>query len=91
MALLPREGVYRGKMLVSLAVMDDEGEMSPVQMVPVPIEIPESDIEIARTQVYVYSAGLQIRPGRQKIAVGVRDDVAGRQTYLSRSKVVGPR
>lgn len=91
MALLPRAGIYRGKMLISLAVMDDEGETSPVQMVPVPVEVPEADIEVARTKYYVYSAGLQIRPGRQKIAVGVRDDVAGRQTYLSRSKVVGPR
>lgn len=91
MALLPAEGVHRGKLLVSLAVMDDDGETSPVQMVPVPVEIPAADLEIARTKNYVYSAALQVRPGRHKIAIGVRDEVAGSQTYLSVSKTIGPR
>lgn len=91
MALLPAQGIHRGKLLVSLAVLDDEGETSPVQMVPVPLEIPATELETALTKNYVYSAALQIRPGRQKVAVGVFDEVGARQSYVSVAKVVGRR
>lgn len=89
MALLPRGEFHEGKMRVSLAVMDDEGELSPVEMTPVPIQIPERDLAVAKTKYYVYSANLRMETGRQKIAVGVRDEISGEQSYVTYSAAVG--
>lgn len=89
--LLPGEQMHSGKIRISLAVMDEENQISPVEMSTVPIQIPEQDLEIARTKYYVYSATLQVRPGKQKIAVGLRDEVTGQQSFVSRIAWVGSR
>ena len=89
--LLPREQMHSGEVRVSLAVMDEENEVSPVEMSTVPIQIPEQDLEIARTKYYVYSATLQVRPGQQKVAVGLRDEVTGRQSFVTRTAWIGNR
>ncbi len=89
--LLPGEQMHSGKVRVSLAVMDEENEISPVEMSTVPIQIPEQDLEIARTKYYVYSATLQVRPGKQKVAVGLRDEITGRQSFVTRTAWIGNR
>lgn len=91
LALIPREGLHNGRIMVSIAVMDDDGEMSPVDLQSVPIQIPERDLNIAKGKYYVYSAALQVRPGRNTVAVGVRDEIAGAQSYLRHSTFVGGR
>ena len=89
LTLLPRDGFHEGKVLVSVAVMDEEDQRSPVDMTPVPIQIPDQDLDVAKTKYYVYSVALKVRPGRQRIAVGVRDEITGQQSYVTRSANIG--
>lgn len=87
--LIPQTEVYQGKLLVSVAVIDDEGRMSPVQQAQIPLTIPNADIEVARKSYFVYSAELMMRRGRQRIAVGVRDELAAAASYIRRPIRIG--
>ncbi len=89
LALLPQSEIHRGNLRVSVAVIDGNGRLSPIEQTPVPIEIPDSGIATARKQYYVYAAELLMRPGYQKVAVGVRDDFGGESSYVRRSVEIG--
>jgi hypothetical protein len=69
--------------------MDSGGDTSDVQQQMLPISIPNADVETAKGKFYVYSVSLLMRGGDHKVGVGVRDDVAGQASFLSRSLRVG--
>lgn len=87
--LIPQTEIHQGRLRFSVAVIDDDGRMSPVEQTPVPLAIPDAQIETARTQYYVYSAELKMRRGRQSVAVGVRDELAAETSYIRRPVVIG--
>ena len=51
---VPSGGQERSRLRLFLAAMDEEGAQSPVQDLPLPSDIPASDLERARRQVYKY-------------------------------------
>ena len=90
-ALIPQTEVHQGRLRFSVAVIDEDGRMSPVEQTPVPLAIPDAEIETARGQYYVYTAELLMRRGRQKVAVGVRDEIASESSYVRRPIQIGSR
>jgi hypothetical protein len=91
LVLVPRETSEDAKVRLFIAAMDSDGGTSEVQQAPVPISIPKGDVETARNKQYVYSVTLLMRPGDQRVAVGVRDDIAAQASFLSRGLRVGSR
>ncbi|MCP3958998.1 MAG: VWA domain-containing protein [bacterium] len=89
--LIPQDELHHGKLQVSVAVIDEEGRVSSVQQTLVPLEIPNSEIEVARTKFFVYEAALLMRAGYQEVAVGVRDDFSGEASFVRQSLVAGGR
>lgn len=91
LTLLPREQIQteEAKVRLFIAALDSEGGTSDVQQAPVPISIPAKDLEAAKKKQYVYSVTLLMRPGEQRVSVGVRDDVGAQACFLSRSLRVG--
>ena len=87
--LIPASETYQGRLRFSIAVIDEDGRMSPVEQTPVPISVPGEQIEIARTQYYVYTAELRMRRGQQKVAVGVRDELGSESSYTRRPVQIG--
>ena len=87
--LIQQTEVYQGRLRFSVAVIDEDGRMSPVEQTPVPLAIPGSEIEVARTKYYVYSVELRMRKGRQKVAVGVRDELASESSYVRKPIQIG--
>jgi VWFA-related protein len=87
LALVPREDTYEGRIRVWVGALDEHGT-SPIQQVPVPISIPADEIDHARQQDYVYSITLLLRSGEQKVAVGVRDDLAAETAFITRRVVL---
>jgi len=87
LALVPRDNTYEGRLRVWVGAMDDRGT-SPVQQMPVPISIPADQIDHAREQYYVYTITLLMRSGEQKVAVGVRDDLASETAFITRRIVL---
>ncbi len=88
-AVLDGEENYEGNLRLLVATRSADGRMTPVRQIPMPIHIPRKEVLTALGQYYVYTLTLQLAPGEQRVAVGVRDDVAATSSYLSRAVTVG--
>ncbi len=89
--LIPQTEVHQGRLRFSIAVIDEDGRISPVEQTPVPLAIPDAEIETALTQYYVYTAELLMRRGRQQIAIGVRDELGNETSYVRRPVQIGSK
>lgn len=89
LVLVPRTATQEARVRLFIAAVDTEGNTSEVQQVPLPISIPLADVATATTKDYVYTVSLLMRGGDQKVAVGVRDDVAAEASFVSRAIRVG--
>ncbi len=89
LVLVPRERSHEARMRLYLAALDEQGDTSPVQQVPVPISVPLDEVEHARGQHYRYTVNLLMRPGLHHVSVGVRDEVASRESFVVESLQVG--
>jgi VWFA-related protein len=89
LVLVPRDQTQEARVRLYIAAMDDQGGVSDVQQVPLPISIPTAEAQAAMGKHYAYSVSLLMRRGDQKVAVGVRDDVAGESSFVSRTLRVG--
>ena len=88
--LVPRAGSHEGRVRLFIAARDQDGDSSPVQQVPVQISIPDDDVERAKEQSYRYTVPLLMRSGPHQVAVGVRDEVAAKESYVVSTVDVGP-
>ena len=88
-AILDGDENYEGNLRLLVATRGADGRMTPVRQIPLPIHIPRKEVLTALGQYYVYTLTLQLAPGEQRVAVGVRDDVAATSSYLSRAVTVG--
>ena len=79
---VPLETQQRSNLQVSVAVIDGDNDLSPVDLRPVPITIPLEEFETAREQYFVYEVELLMESGRQVVAVGVQDELAGKTSYV---------
>ena len=89
LVLVPREQTEEAKVRLFIAAMDSGGGTSDVQQAPVPISIPKAEVATAQGKQFVYSITLLMRGGEQRVAVGVRDDVAAQASFVSRGVIVG--
>ncbi|MEA2559094.1 MAG: hypothetical protein QOH06_598 [Acidobacteriota bacterium] len=89
LVMVPREQTHEARVRLYIAAMDDKGGVSDVQQVQLPISIPAADLQGAMGKHYAYSVNLLMRRGDQKVAVGVRDDVAGESSFVARTLRVG--
>jgi VWFA-related protein len=88
--LVPREGgIEEARVRVFVGAMDGKGGVSEVQQTPVPISIPEAEMAKISGKYFAYSLTLLMRDGEQKVAVGVRDDVAGQSAFVTRGVRIG--
>ncbi|MCP4201437.1 MAG: VWA domain-containing protein [bacterium] len=87
--LIPQGGEHRARVRVFISAMDEEGGISPVEQAPIPIRIPSEHLEAALEESLVYETQLVMRPGRHKVAIGLRDDLGHTSSFVSRYLVVG--
>ncbi len=86
--LVPQAANQEAHLRAFIGVLDEEGGMAPVQVAPITIQIPTADLEAARSKGWGYDVTLLMRQGRQKVAVGVRDDLGGVSSFVSGGIVV---
>ena len=86
LAILNHEtsGIFEGSLRVFVATRTPDGAGSPLRQVPVPIRIPRKGVLNAMGQFY-------LKPGEQRVAIAVRDEIATTTSYLSRAVTVGTR
>ena len=86
--LIPQGDKQQANLRAFIGVLDEEGGTSPVQVLPIVIQIPTAEVEAALKQGWGYDVQLLMRQGRQKVAVGVRDDLGGASSYVTGGIVV---
>jgi len=89
LSYLPQQEMQRGRIRIYISARDSEGRMAPVSEVPVPIDIPTAEFEKAQDQYFRYAMTVQMRQGRQIVAVGVRDEIGAVSGFVTRGLSVG--
>jgi VWFA-related protein len=89
LSFLPTEEMQRGRLRLFVGAKDSEGGLSPVQDIPVALDIPNDEIDRAREQLYQYEIKLIMRGGRQVVAVGVRDEIGAETGFVTRGVHIG--
>jgi hypothetical protein len=81
--MIPHGDEQQARLRIFVAAQDERGDLSPVQNMPLPIQIPNGDLERARQQGWRYDVSLLMRRGQHRVAVGVRDDVGAVASYVT--------
>jgi VWFA-related protein len=76
LAFVPREDGRHAHVTIFVGNMDAKGGLAPIQRMQLPLRIPEADAKRILASQMGYDLKLIVEPGRARIAVAVRDDVA---------------
>jgi VWFA-related protein len=76
LVLIPSEDEHEGRISILLTVRDQNGDISQPQRREYPVPVRNADLTAALNQSAGFTLRLAVRPGRQRIAVGVRDEIA---------------
>lgn len=90
LVLVPAEEEHRGLITILLVVRGADGGLSPVQERQIPVPVDNLDLPTAIGQNAGFTLRLAMRPGPQRIAVGVRDDVGRVESVTTLDVEVGP-
>ena len=81
LTLLPEEASRRGMFTVFLAAEDEAGNRTPVRHAPVPVVVPAGGAE----EDFVYEVDMPLAPGRNQVALALRDEIGGTTSFLRQS------
>ena len=90
LAILNRDEAFQGSLKLFVVTRSQDGGSSPVRQVAVPLDIPRKEVLRALGQFYLYTLTLNMSPGEQRVALGVRDEIASTTSFLSRAVTVAP-
>jgi len=83
LTLVPRGKVYAAQAKLYLAALDERGDTSDVQNMALPVEVAAADIGNLKGKDFVYTVTLLMRSGEQKVAVGIRDEIAANNSFVT--------
>lgn len=89
LAFLPGPEKHSARVRFYVAVRDENGSLSELQEMPVPIDISKENFELAQRHDYQFQHRLLMRRGRQLVAVGIRDELAAGRAVVTRGIKVG--
>jgi len=89
LVLIPQDEAHLGRLSIYIAVGDGRGRISDPHKIDVPVRIPNQQLLSAMSQMAGYAAQIQMRPGEQKLAIGVRDELAAVESTLNLNIEVG--
>ncbi len=87
--LAPQESVHLGRLKVFLAAIDKQGRLVSIDDQPWPIQIPDDKLERAMAMTFAHEVTLSMRPGKHRIAVGVRDELGAEESFVTREVFLG--
>jgi VWFA-related protein len=76
LVLIPSFDKHQGRISIHITVRDLRGDLSPMVRREYPIEVPNDLLAAALGQSAGFTMRLAVRPGRERIAVGLKDEIA---------------
>jgi len=89
--LIPQAEFHLGRMKLFVSATDDRGRVAEVGDQPWAIEIPDVRYEEAQSMRFSHEVNLLMRPGLQRVAVGVRDEIGAVSSFVRTEIEVGRR
>jgi len=83
LTLVPRGEVYQAQAKLYLAALDERGDESDVQKISLPVQVTPDEIGQLDGKDFVYTVTLLMRSGNQKVAVGIRDEIAANNSFVT--------
>lgn len=80
---------YSGRLKLLVSTRDEQGGVSPMRQVEVPLNIPREEVLMAMGKFYEYELTLNLAKGEQHVAIAVRDEGTTTTSFLSRTFSVG--
>jgi hypothetical protein len=80
LVLIPSEEEHQGQISIHLTVRDNSGDLSAPIRREYPVAIPNASLTTALGQSAGFTLRLGVGPGRQRIAVGLRDEISGTES-----------
>jgi VWFA-related protein len=81
-ALLEQADAYHGQLKMYIALLDEDGLVSPCLDLAEEIKIPKRDYAVAIKSSYPYYAEMNVRPGRYTFSLAVKDALGETSNYL---------
>jgi VWFA-related protein len=89
-SMAPTEEIFYGRLNVSVAVMDDKGDVSPLQQQPAfHLRIPVDEYEGAQEQHVTYGLSLLMRRGPHRVVIGLQDELGSEISFVTGRLMVG--
>ena len=88
LALLPQGDKGQGKVTIFVGVRDDEGGISDIFRLPLPLELPKDRVE-SRSGEIAYRTNLEISRGTPTVAVAVWDELSGTESFVHKKVSLG--
>jgi VWFA-related protein len=89
LGLVPQGGHHEARLEVQIATVNNDGQTSRITRQPFSFQVPDDQLEAAREQAYGAQMTLKMRPGEQRVAVSVEDQVTRVTSFVSTPMVVG--
>jgi hypothetical protein len=87
--LLPRSEYFYGRTQLFFGAIDEKDAVSEISDLQVPIQIPLDQMDSVEQMYFPYETSLLIRGGPHEVAVGVRDLLGAKSSYVKKSFYVG--
>jgi len=81
--LVPEGEKQLGRVHLYFAVLDSNSRQSEMVTANQDIEVPNSKIEQARRQDFIYETKLLMLPGSQRLSLAVRDEISSQTSFLT--------
>jgi VWFA-related protein len=75
LVLLPQAKFHEGRVTLFVGTRDGSGRTSRINRMEVPVRIPNEQLQASMGKLAGFRVNLLVRPERQTVAVGVRDDL----------------
>ena len=90
-ALMPEGDEYVGRLVLFVAVRDDDGKRSDLVRQEHEVRVPSADYEAAQSQAFGIDTTLLMEPGRYRISVALLDRVTRQASYQTTGASVHPK
>ncbi len=89
LVFFPVEQSHRSQLKLFISARGEGGETSAVEQIPYPIVISEAQMERALVSDYQLQHTMLMRPGKQLVAIGVRDEIGAISSIVLQALEVG--
>jgi VWFA-related protein len=89
LSLLPQPAEHEGKVSITVAVMDEQGNLAEMERREFPVKIPHNQFPAALQEHAEFIMELVMRKGTQRVAIGVRDELGNVDSTLTIDLDVG--